>query len=120
MSQLDTVVVPQVRTHGRVPSAMRVYAVEKAVVALQHTADPVLFVRLNLDSVPTGNRVDAHVDVNGTALHVHAFGETLQEAVDVMQERLRSSLRRLRRRPHQGPAAPAGPHRWRSTAAAVR
>ncbi len=108
MSQLETVVVPQVRTHGPVPSAMKAYAMEKAAVALHHAADPVLYARLNLDSAPaTGNRVDAHVDVNGTALHVHGVGDTLQEAIDVMQERLRSGLRRLRRRPHQGPAAPA-------------
>src|SRR3712207_1049206 len=96
MPQLENVVVPEVRTHGRVPSAMSAYAVDKTVVALHHAARPVLFVRLNLDSVPTGNRADAHVDVNGTVLHVHGNGETLQEAIDIMQERLRSGLRRLR------------------------
>jgi hypothetical protein len=39
-------------------------------------------------------------------VHVHAVGTTLHEAIDAVQERLRSRLRRIRRRPAQGPPAP--------------
>jgi ribosome-associated translation inhibitor RaiA len=38
------------------------------------------------------------VNISGIHVHVHAVGETLQEATDIMQERLRSRLRRIRRR----------------------
>jgi ribosome-associated translation inhibitor RaiA len=62
---------------------------------------------LTLDAAAPGDRVEAHVDVNGVGVHVHAVGETLQEATDAMQERLRSRLRRIRRRPAQGPRPPA-------------
>ena len=65
-----------------------------------------LHVRLLIDSMAHGDRADAHVDVdvNRVTLHAHAMGETVQEAVDLMQDRLRGQLRRLRRRPAPRPA----------------
>jgi ribosome-associated translation inhibitor RaiA len=66
----------------------------------------VLRTSLTLDAAAPGDRVDAHVDVDGVGVHVHAVGQTLQEATDLMQERLRSRLRRIRRRPAQGPRPP--------------
>ncbi|MEV6348059.1 HPF/RaiA family ribosome-associated protein [Actinoplanes sp. NPDC051851] len=97
---------PQVHTHGDVSREATAYAVGKLEAALHHAPAPVIRTSLTLDSASYGDRVDAHVDVNGVGVHVHAVGETLQEATDLMQERLRSRLRRIRRRPHQGPAAP--------------
>jgi ribosome-associated translation inhibitor RaiA len=94
---------PQVHTHGDVPADARAYAVAKVEAALHHAPGPVLRTSLTLDSAAPGDRVDAHVDVDGVGVHVHAVGETLQEATDLMQERLRSRLRRIRRHPTQGP-----------------
>jgi ribosome-associated translation inhibitor RaiA len=108
MTHIDQVIRPQVHTHGKVGPEATEYAVRKLQAALHHTAVPVLHTWLTLDAAAPGNRVDAHVDVNGVGVHVHAVGASLQEAVDAVQERLRSRLRRIRRRPAQGPR-PAGP-----------
>jgi ribosome-associated translation inhibitor RaiA len=97
---------PQVHIHGDVPAEARAYAVTKVEAALHHAPGTVLRTSLTLDSAAPGDRVDAHVDVDGVGVHVHAVGETLQEATDLMQERLRSRLRRIRRRPAQGPRPP--------------
>ncbi|MEV4347513.1 hypothetical protein AB0J83_23925 [Actinoplanes sp. NPDC049596] len=106
MTRTEQVISPQVHTHGEVGPEAAAYAVGKLTAALHHAPGPVLRSSLTIDSAAPGDRVDAHVDVNGVGLHVHAIGETLQEATDLMQERLRSRLRRIRRRPQQGPPAP--------------
>jgi ribosome-associated translation inhibitor RaiA len=108
MTRIDQVTTPQVHTHGDVSSEAADYAVQKLRAALQHAPAPVLRSWLTLDAAAPGDRVEAHVDVNGVGVHVHAVGETLQEATDAMQERLRSRLRRIRRRPHQGPTPSTG------------
>jgi ribosome-associated translation inhibitor RaiA len=109
MTRIDQVIHPQVHTHGEVGADATAYAVDKLEAALHHAPAPVLWTSLSLDAAAPGDRVDAHVDVNGLSLHVHAVGETLQEATDLMQERLRSRLRRIRRRPQQGPPPPQVP-----------
>ena len=106
MTRIDQVIHPQVHTHGGVQPEAAAYAVQKLEAALHHAPGPVLRTSLNLDAAAPGDRVDAHVDVNGVGVHVHAVGETMQEATDAMQERLRSRLRRIRRRHTQGPLAP--------------
>ena len=106
MTRIDQVINPQVHTHGTVPPEAAAYAVQKLEAALHHAPGPVLRTSLNLDSAAPGDRVDAHVDVNGVGVHVHAMGQTMQEATDTMQQRLRSRLRRIRRRPTQGPPVP--------------
>lgn len=100
---------PQVHTHGDVPADAREYALTKVEAALHHAPGRVLRTSLTLDAAAPGDRVDAHVDVDGVGVHVHAVGQTLQEATDLMQERLRSRLRRIRRRPAQGPPPPELP-----------
>jgi ribosome-associated translation inhibitor RaiA len=104
MERIEPAIGPQVHTHGAVKPEATAYAVDKFLAALQHAQGPVLRTSLSLDSAAPGDRVDAHVDVNG--IDVHAVGETLQEATDLMQDRLRSRLRRIRRRPAQGPRPP--------------
>jgi ribosome-associated translation inhibitor RaiA len=99
MTLIEPVLNPQVHTHGEVPPEARAYAVEKLEAALHHAPAPVIHLSLILDADAPGDRVDVHVDVNGAALHVHAFGATQQEAADLMEERLRSRLRRIRRHP---------------------
>ncbi|GIF02308.1 HPF/RaiA family ribosome-associated protein [Paractinoplanes rishiriensis] len=103
--RIDEVGRPQVHTHGDVPPEATAYAIEKTVSALHHASGQVLRTSLTLDAAAPGDRVDAHVDVNGIGVHVHGVGSTMQEATDLMQDRLRTRLHRLRRRPRQGPAA---------------
>jgi ribosome-associated translation inhibitor RaiA len=114
MTHMDQVIQPQVHTHGAVEPAATAYAVRKLQAALHHTAAPVLRSWLTLDAAAPGSRVDAHVDINGVGLHVHAVGATLQEATDAAQERLRSRLRRIRRRPAHGPRPPLARRRYRT------
>ncbi|MEU4216712.1 HPF/RaiA family ribosome-associated protein [Actinoplanes sp. NPDC026623] len=99
MTLIEPVISPQVHTHGKVPPEAKAYAVEKLEAALHHAPAPVIHLSLTLNADAPGDRVDAHVDVNGATLHVHAFGATQQEAADLMEERLRSRLRRIRRHP---------------------
>ncbi|GIM90913.1 HPF/RaiA family ribosome-associated protein [Paractinoplanes toevensis] len=99
MERVEQVINPQVHTHGEVPADATDYAVGKLTAALHHAPAPILRAELTLDSHAPGDRVDAHVDVNGAGVHVHAVGETFQEATDLMQDRLRSRLRRIRRHP---------------------
>ena len=103
MTRIEQVVSPQVHVHGTVGNRAREYAISKLEAALHHAPGQILRTSLTLDSDAPGNRVDAHVDVAGVGVHVHAVGETMQEATDLLQERLRSRLRRLRRTHHQGP-----------------
>ena len=105
MTGIDQVISPQVHTHGQVGPEATAYAVGKLEAALHHAPGPVRRTSLTLDVAAPGDRVDAHVDVNGIGVHVHAVGETLQEATDLMQERLRSRLRRIRRRTSRSPRA---------------
>ena len=106
MTGVGSTVSTHVRTHGPVSPAATEYAVEKLDAALHHAPAPVVGSWLTLDTAASGDRVDADVQVGGVHLHVHAIGETLQEATDLMQQRMRSRLRRVRRRPVQGPPAP--------------
>ena len=106
MTHVSSTIATHVRTHGVVTPAATEYAVEKLDAAMHHAPAPVVGSWLTLDTAAPGDRVDAHVQVGGVHLHVHAIGETLQEATDLMQQRLRSRLRRIRRRPDQGPPAP--------------
>jgi len=106
MTQVSPLGTTHVRTHGTVAPETTAYALEKLEVALRHAPGPVLHCWLTLDAATPGDRIDASANVNGVHVHVHAIGETMQEATDLMQERLRSRLRRIRRRPDQGPAAP--------------
>lgn len=105
----NMITAPRIHTRGPVDEMACSYAVEKLAAALHHAPAPVLQSWLTVDAEAPGNRVDAHVDVNGVPVHVHASGVTLQEATDLMQQKLRSRLRRLRRHPDQGPAAPPLP-----------
>lgn len=103
MTVSDLVIEPLVHTHGDVTPEAEDYARAKVLTALHHAPAPLLRIRLNLDAAAPGYRVDVQADVNGVGVHVHAVGETMQEATDLMQERLRSRLRHLRRRPAQRP-----------------
>jgi ribosome-associated translation inhibitor RaiA len=106
MTHVYSGITSHVHVHGAVPRGARAYAVAKLEAALQHAPRRILSSRLTIEAASPGNRVDAHVNVNGVHVHVHAVGVTLNEATDLMQQRLRSRFRHIRRRPAQGPPAP--------------
>jgi ribosome-associated translation inhibitor RaiA len=106
MTHVYSGITSRVHVHGAVSGDARDYAVTKLEAALRHAPRRIVSSRLTIDAAAPGNRVDAHVNVNGVHVHVHAVGDTLTEATDRMQQRLRSCLRHIRRRPAQGPPAP--------------
>jgi ribosome-associated translation inhibitor RaiA len=106
MTHVHSGITSRVHVHGAVPRSARTYAEAKLEAALQHAPRRIVSSRLTIDAAAPGNRVDAHVNVSGMHVHVHAVGATLTEATDLMQQRLRSCLRHIRRRPAQGPPAP--------------
>ncbi|HET6531953.1 MAG TPA: HPF/RaiA family ribosome-associated protein [Actinoplanes sp.] len=97
----DTLMLPapQIRTHGLDAAAWEDYASEQVTAALRQAPAPVRKIRLLISSQQTHDRIDAHVEIDGVVLHAHAAGRTVQEAADLVGERLRGQLRRLRRRP---------------------
>ncbi|WP_213453473.1 HPF/RaiA family ribosome-associated protein [Rhizomonospora bruguierae] len=99
MTQVFAIPVPQIRVHGGEAATWQEYAIEKVATVLRQAPGPVLHVRLLLDAFGRGGRAEAHVDVNGVTVHAHAMGGTVQEAIDLMQDRLRGQVRRMRRRP---------------------
>jgi len=107
MTRITPIPSPQVRTHGPVGRSARAYASTKVETALRHSPAPVLRARLVLDAAAPGHRVEAHADISGVPVHVHAVGSTIEEATDLVQQKLLSCMRRIRRRPHQGPPPPA-------------
>jgi len=106
MTHVYSGITSQVHVRGAVSREARAYAMAKLEAALRHAPRQIVSSRLTIDAAAPGNRIDAHVNVNGVHVHVHAVGDTLTEATDLMQQRLRSSLRHIRRRPAQGPPAP--------------
>jgi ribosome-associated translation inhibitor RaiA len=106
MTNVYSGITSHVHVHGAVPGAARAYAMAKLEAALRHAPRRIVSSRLTIDAAAPGNRIDAHVNVNGVHVHVHAAGATLTEATDLMQQRLRSRLQHIRRRPAQGPPAP--------------
>lgn len=87
------------RSHGPGCSELAAYATGKVRTVLQHSPARVLFVRLTLDSAAAPRTATARVDVevNGADVHARAAAPTLLEAVDLMQDRLRSRLARAGR-----------------------
>jgi ribosome-associated translation inhibitor RaiA len=115
MTPVHCGITSPVHVHGVVSRRARAYAVAKLETALQHATRRILSSRLTIEAAAPENRVNAHVNVNGVHVHVHAVGSTLTEATDVMQERLRSRFRLIRRRPAQGPPAPTEPDSQRAS-----
>ena len=81
------------------------YAREKLAAVLGHTARPVLFARVRLDRIgnPAAVRpvtARAEIDLNGRVLHAEACADGPYEALDLLQDRLRTCLDRHNHTPH--------------------
>jgi hypothetical protein len=99
---------------GGIDTAARDHAVRKIRTALGEAGRPVLFAMLRLTTAtdPANERpADARltVDLDGHAIRVQVRARTMDEAVDVLERRLRDQLGHLRsralyRRRHGPPA----------------
>ena len=65
MTHVHSGITSRVHVHGVVPSEARAYAVAKLETALQHAPRRIVSSRLTIDAAAPGNRIDAHVNVNG-------------------------------------------------------
>ena len=102
-----------VQVTGSVSQTERDYAVEKVSALARLCREPILRIRLTLD---TGDRAGdapasatASLDVNGSPVRARAGGATLREATDLLQDRLRTRLVRQEDRPHRGPSIRTDP-----------
>jgi hypothetical protein len=99
MGSVRTPLKPQLHIDGQVAAEAVAYAVTKVETVLHHAPAPVLHVRLSLrQSVRTAAterpQARVNVDLNGMYVGARAAGATIREAVDRMQDRLRTRLAR--------------------------
>jgi ribosomal subunit interface protein len=92
-----------VTTRGDVPEAAKEYAADKIVQLTRLTDKPLLFaqVKLSLEPNPARQRpavAEATLDVNGQAVRAHVAAGRLEEAIDLLEGRLRRNLAKLAER----------------------
>jgi ribosome-associated translation inhibitor RaiA len=90
----------QVQCHGSAPRRLSSYAREKVAAVLDRTARPVLRVHVWLDrssdpAVAEPAVAKVEIVLNGDVVRAHAVASTVSEAIDLMQDRLRSRLARV-------------------------
>jgi ribosome-associated translation inhibitor RaiA len=95
-----------ISTQGKVPAAVRQRAEEKLGVVAGTIREPVLFAELRLvDDGNTGRArpaiAEATLVVNGTPVRAHIAAESLDAAVDLLEERLRRRIVRHEERLHR-------------------
>jgi ribosomal subunit interface protein len=109
-----------VTTRGEVPEAAREYATEKIAQLARLTDEPILFaqVKLTLEPNPARQRpalAEATLDVNGSQIRAHVAADQFEEAVDLLEGRLRRSIAkaadRLDRETVRHPPEGRPPHR---------
>ncbi|MBP0450555.1 HPF/RaiA family ribosome-associated protein [Kitasatospora sp. RG8] len=107
-----------VETRGEVTLAAPDYARTKMRAVLTRLDEPVLAARVKLTQEPNHSMAkpslaQAVVDLNGRPVRAHVAAATMQEAVDLLQDRLNARIARVRdhrehRRRHHA-SAPVGP-----------
>lgn len=110
----------QVETRGQLPPDAAGYARDKIQAVLGQTREPVLFARVRLTrmanpAVEQPVIAQANVDVNGRPARAHVAGQTVTQAVDLLQDRLAERLARLAERweARRGRTPVPGGHEWR-------
>lgn len=86
-----------VTTRGEVPETAKEYASEKIGQLARLTDKPILFaqVKLTLEPNPARKRpalAEATLDINGSQVRAHVAGDTFEEAVDLLEGRLRRTI----------------------------
>ncbi|MCP2309527.1 ribosome hibernation promotion factor [Kitasatospora paracochleata] len=103
-------------TRGEVSLAAPDYARSKMLAVLDRLDEPVLAARVKLTQEPNHavarpSVAQALVDLNGRPVRAHVAAATMQEAIDLLQDRLNARIARVRdHRDHREP------HRHRGTA----
>ncbi|GAA1227649.1 HPF/RaiA family ribosome-associated protein [Kitasatospora nipponensis] len=106
-----------VETRGEVTLAAPDYARTKMLAVLGRLDEPVLAARVKLTQEPhhamaRPSLAQAVIDLNGTPVRAHVAATTMQEAVDLLQDRLNARIARVRHhRDHhrRHASAPVGP-----------
>ncbi|WP_224273559.1 sigma 54 modulation/S30EA ribosomal C-terminal domain-containing protein [Streptomyces sp. LS1784] len=103
MNRLQTRPAPAitVTTRGEVTLAAPDYARTKLLAVLEKTDEPVLAVRVKLTQEPNHavakpSTAQATLDLNGRPVRAHVAAATMQEAVDLLQDRLNARIARVR------------------------
>ncbi|WP_354638279.1 ribosome hibernation promotion factor [Kitasatospora camelliae] len=106
-----------VETRGEVTLAAPDYARAKLLAVLDRVDEPVLAARVKLTQEPNPAvarpaLAQAVVDLNGRPVRAHVAAATMQEAIDLLQDRLNARIARVRRHRdhhrHHGTAPDAG------------
>ncbi|MEU1290022.1 HPF/RaiA family ribosome-associated protein [Kitasatospora sp. NPDC005856] len=107
MNRLQTRPVPDisVTTRGEVTLAAPDYARTKLLAVLERLDEPVLAVRVKLAQEPNHavarpSVAQATLDLNGRPVRAHVAATTMQEAVDLLQDRLNARIARIRTHRH--------------------
>lgn len=107
-----------ITTRGEVPETASEYAIDKITQLARYTNKPILFAEVKLTLSPNAARqrpaeAEATLDVNGSPVRAHVAADRLEEAVDLLENRLKRNLdRAAHRRNHTG-AHEAHPGEWR-------
>ncbi|MFD4660647.1 HPF/RaiA family ribosome-associated protein [Kitasatospora sp. NPDC058444] len=107
MNRLQTRTAPDitVTTRGEVTLAAPDYARTKLLAVLERLDEPVLAVRVKLTQEPNHavarpSTAQATLDLNGRPVRAHVAATTMQEAVDLLQDRLNARIARVRAHRH--------------------
>ena len=89
----------QVVCHGPGSALRRAEATERVTRALSAITEPVLFVRVKLTQLGGGSKkqpsiAEVAVDLQGELVRAHASGQTMRDALDRLEARLRDRLLR--------------------------
>lgn len=105
---------------GDVPERFAEAARDKVASAFRQAPEPVLFARVKLAVAPDpaverSAMAQANVDVNGRLVRVEAAAATMQEAIDLLPDLLRTRFERIGGRREASRAPKAGRHAHRPT-----
>jgi ribosome-associated translation inhibitor RaiA len=107
----------QIAVRGQVGASQKRYAVQKVTKVVSRSPSPVIFarVKLNMDANPSVERpatAEAALELDGEFVRAHASAGMMDEAIDILERRLRRELmdRERRRAMHQRLRKPGWQH----------
>lgn len=115
-----TPVSVEVTVRGQLPPGAAEYAREKVGKLIRLAPEPVLFARARLTrdgnpAVPRPVVAQANLDVNGRLVRAQADAPTVEEAIDLLEAKLRRQLERVAQHweARRGRMPSPEPHEWR-------
>ncbi|MEZ5144255.1 MAG: HPF/RaiA family ribosome-associated protein [Acidimicrobiales bacterium] len=92
-----------ITVHGNLPGGVVDYARDKVARLIDRVGQPVLYAEVELDQAPDPARerpamVEVTLDVNGRPVRAHLAAGSMFEAIDLLEDRLASRLRRHEQR----------------------